>query len=276
MMEDVIIEQPSETHSPRMVFPRLCNWIFVILLAALAIVLRTSLMTRSVRALVVGTILFGLFTCLVHLAILFYSRPRLLYPAIFFVGLGVLWVILGDKPPDILTIRAVYLRQTRAYVGTRYVWGGETHRGIDCSGLARVPLWQTISKEGVRDVNSNLLGPKLWKFWWRDLSANDLVTCKYGYTRRICAAPKLAGYRNREMQPGDLAIAGSGSHVLIYLGDDEWIEANPDDGKVVINRATADSKRPCFNMPVTLMRWWILAGRPRRALPTSAATSESR
>ncbi|MCL5104914.1 MAG: C40 family peptidase [Armatimonadetes bacterium] len=263
MMEEfAAYEQPAEPRGPHVAFRRLCNYIFVLLLIGSAVVTRVSLMTGSVRALLAATILFGVFTGLVHLTILFFSRPRLLYPALFFTGLFVVWAVLGNKPPDVEVIRLVYLRQLQAYTGTRYVWGGETHSGIDCSGIARAAFWQTVLKEGVRAFNSDLLGPKLWKFWWRDLSANDLLIGRYGYTRKIGEAAKLAGYSNSGLKPGDLAIAGSGSHVLVYLGNKEWIEANPDDGKVVTNVAAPHSKRPYFNMPVILMRWWILAGSP--------------
>jgi len=54
-----------------------------------------------------------------------------------------------------------------------------------------------------------------------------------------------------------MALAGS-AHVLIYYGKGRWIEANPEDGKVVINPAPRTSKRSYFNARVTLVRWRFL------------------
>jgi hypothetical protein len=236
---------------------RMCLWILGLLLLATGIALRMSVMTGSVRAVVAATLIFAVFTGFVHLARLFQAQPKTLYPAIFILALTVLWATLGSKPPDMAGLRSGYIKELKAHVGRKYVWGGETGAGIDCSGLARAALWQAMLKEGIRQFNPRLLGLTLWKFWWRDMSVRDMAESRYGYTVKLGTAPKLAGNDCSGYQPGDLALVGE-YHVLIYLGQDEWIEANPDDGKVAVNISDASSKRPYFNARVTRMRWWIL------------------
>jgi cell wall-associated NlpC family hydrolase len=117
-------------------------------------------------------------------------------------------------------------------------------------------------KEGLREMNPRLLGPNLWKFWWRDLSGSDMVKGRYGYLRTIGQVRKIAGSDEFDLLPGDVAVIGSGAHVLIYVGGNRWVEANPDDGKVVINAAFTDSVRPYFNTRATFMRWRILEEEP--------------
>lgn len=234
-----------------------CLWILGALLIASGIAVRMSIMTSSVRMLLVATFIFTLFTGVVFLFKVFKRRPALFFPTIFFLALFIVWAVLANKPPDTKTLRAVYVRRLVSFYHTRYVLGGETDTGIDCSGLARVALWQAMLRDGIKEFNPRLLGTTLWKFWWRDIGARDMGECKYGYTRVIEYVPKLAGCDTSNLKEGDIAVASS-VHVMIYVGKGRWIEANPDDGKVVVNKTSASSKRGWFNTPATIVRWWIL------------------
>ncbi|MHB9037802.1 MAG: C40 family peptidase [Armatimonadota bacterium] len=244
-----------------MTFRRLCTWIFALLLLACALTIRVSIMTSGVRILLAGTLLFGAFTGMVHLIKLSGLHPRALYPAVFFIVLFVVWAVLADRPPNVLSLRSTYVKRLQKFEGTRYVWGGETTGGIDCSGLARSSLWQAMLVEGGREFNPELLGIKFWKFWWRDAGVSGILHGKYGYTKVIGYSPKLAGYDTSKIKPGDMAVASMESHVMIYLGNGKWIEANPKDGNVVINKARSDTKRHYFNTPVTFVRWKLLQER---------------
>lgn len=145
-----------------------------------------------------------------------------------------------------------------SFRGTRYVWGGETHIGIDCSGVARTALCDALLLEGLREGNPRLLGATLWRFWWRDMSARDMGEGKYHYTRHVGAVKQLAGMDTRPLVVGDLAVSSRGEHVLIYIGERQWIEANPGDGRVAVNRADVQSPRFYFAHPMNICRWTSL------------------
>lgn len=235
-----------------------CAYIFVILLVASAIALRQSVITTPVRGLLLATLLVGLFTGLLYFLKYLASHARAIYPAIFGVALFITWLVLGSRSPEIDMLRNTYILRLGSFNGVRYLWGGETNQGIDCSGLARAAFWQTLLTEGVREANPRLLCTTFWSFWWRDMSAKDMLDGKYGYTHRIGCADRLAGYNTSKLRRGDLAITRDGVHVMIYYGDGRWIEASPDDQRVVINPAPANTKRGWFRVPVVFVRWWIL------------------
>lgn len=214
-------------------------------------------MTSTVRILLAGTFFFTVFTCFAFLLSLIGNRPGWIFPTIFFLTLLVLWCVLGNKPPDHEALRGAYTNRLNAYIGAPFAWGGEAETGVDCSGLARASLWQAMVRQGVKGFNPRLLGPQLWRFWWRDMTAKDMDEGKYGYTKVVGYASKLAGYDTSQLKIGDMAISHK-QHVMVYCGNGDWIEASPIDKKVVINKAPARSKRVWFNQPVMFVRWRIL------------------
>lgn len=241
---------------------RLLNYIlhfFLIGLVLSIITLRLSVMLTTVKLLYIGTFVLGLLTIWLHAPKSILRRPRFIITILVLPVILSLWMITGDREPDVEKLRNTYIRRLHSFEGTKYVWGGENSFGIDCSGLARTALWQAMLEEGMRQRNPRLLGPALWKFWWRDLSAHAMRDEAYGYTKLINETPKLAGYDSPALKPGDLAVMNSGIHVLIYIGDGKWIEAAPEDRKTVVNEAPENTKRSWFRTgPVRLMRWWIL------------------
>jgi hypothetical protein len=238
-------------------FRRVCGWTLGALLVACGVAVRVSPMNVPVRLLLAGTFVFFIFTCVAFLLLATKKPSVAVFPAVFFLALFVLWAVLSSKPPDAESLRQVYYNRLHAYIGTPYVSGGETNLGIDSSGLARAALWQAMSREGIKEFNPRLLGTELWRFWWRDMGDEGISHGKYGYTRVIGHAPKLAGYDTTYLEVGDMAIAGD-SHVMIYYGREQWIEASPREGRVVVRTAPADSRRGYFNVPVKLVRWRIL------------------
>ena len=255
-------EQRSYFARVRGDFPRWCLRVWVVLLLLITALYGIAVTTPHVRLIQLFTLAWG-----VLVGVLYLRRLLAVFPIarIFFLGIGMLlaaWMLLAGRPPDREGLRAMYASRLHAFVRTRFVWGGETHLGVDCSGLARTAFCEAICFEGIREGNPRLLGPLLWRYWWRDMSARAMGGGVYGYTRMLGRARRLADGDTSALQPGDLAVTDGGAHVLIFLGNRQWIEANPNDERVVINAAVADSPRGYFNMPVTFARWWLLDASP--------------
>ena len=53
-----------------------------------------------------------------------------------------------------------------------------------------------------------------------------------------------------------MAVTDDGLHVLAYLGDSTWIQADPNAKKVI--KLKAPSTNEWFGVPVKLMRWEAL------------------
>jgi hypothetical protein len=61
-----------------------------------------------------------------------------------------------------------------------------------------------------------------------------------------------------KVKVGDLAVAAHGLHILAYLGDGRWIQADPNAGKVIIE--AVPSKNSWMQGPVKIVRWRVLNG----------------
>ncbi len=169
-------EHSSETAGERRwSFRVVCGWVLMALLLATAVVVRISVMTTAVRLLLVFTIVFGIFVGILHLLRFVKFYHGAVYPVIFFLVFAVLWNVLGNKPYDVAMLRQAYVKRLHGFENVSFVWGGETTNGIDCSGLARVALWQAMMRQGIREMNPRLLGSELWSFWWTDMSARDIL-----------------------------------------------------------------------------------------------------
>ncbi|MEY2576557.1 MAG: hypothetical protein QOF80_2044 [Verrucomicrobiota bacterium] len=176
---------------------------------------------------------------------------------------GAFVLLPGRSPTDTLGLRQRFVRRLETYEGVRYVYGGENHRGIDCSGLVRAAMVRALVDEGIFSLDPALLRAA-FTLWWRDTNALQLGKGGRESTLPIGDGLPMAMRASQNLLPGDLAVTTTGSHVLAYLGDQRWIEADPDVGGVhIVDLNTS----PIAGQEVLLVTWrWL-----RRAVISPAS-----
>jgi len=157
-------------------------------------------------------------------------------------------------PASAEQLRADYTASLRRYDGVIYVWGGENAQGIDCSGLVRRGLINALSVRGLRTFNPSLLRQAL-VLWWNDTTASSLGAGEG--TVPVQRVPSLNAADAAPLLPGDLAVTLGGAHIMAYLGEHQWIEADPQASQVLT--ITTPAKEYWFNTPMNIVRWKALA-----------------
>lgn len=169
--------------------------------------------------------------------------------------LALLLLALPEKPIDQPQFRADYVTRMRSFDGTRYVWGGESSLGIDCSGLPRRALRDALWSEGWNHANGFAFRSWL-DLWWHDSSALAMRQSYREKTRPLNLSGPLWEADESKLLPGDLAVRDDGRHVVVFLGNHQWIEADPTWGKVHIWTPTPSDGTWFENM--SFHRWAIL------------------
>lgn len=145
-----------------------------------------------------------------------------------------------------------YVESMRSYDGTRYLWGGEGRKGIDCSGLPRAALRSALAEQA---LEGNGRAARLWlEQWWFDTSAKAMSEEYRGFTRGTGLAGDMREIEPAKIGIGDLAVTKDRRHVMMHLGNGEWIQAEPNLGKVFIARAGSPLSHYLAS-EVTLHRW---------------------
>jgi cell wall-associated NlpC family hydrolase len=93
--------------------------------------------------------------------------------------------------------------------------------------------------------------------WWFDTSAKALGENYRNFTRPVGVRGKLRELDFTTLRPGDLGITADGRHVMVYLGNNHWIQADPGPFKVTIGDPATDPN-PWFDSLVVVQRWTVL------------------
>jgi hypothetical protein len=163
-------------------------------------------------------------------------------------------VLPGKSHRDSELLRKDFAVCLRRYDGVRYFWGGEGFTGIDCSGLIRRGLIDALVLRGIRTLDPGLVRQAAW-LWWHDCSASDLGEGQHGLTVSVLETPSINALDHSRLVLGDLAMGGG--HIMAYLGDQLWIEADPGIGRVIIVRVPSE-KNPWFHNRMKIVRWSVL------------------
>jgi len=118
----------------------------------------------------------------------------------------------------------------------------------------RAGMMDACLKEGMRTWDGGLVRRAL-DLWWHDESAKALGEGYRDYTTPVTAAPSLNELDVSKVQAGDLAVAARGLHILAYLGDGRWIQADPNVGEVIVEKVP--SKNSWMQGPVKIVRWSV-------------------
>ena len=224
---------------------------WVILAAILMVVFLVPFSNRTTRlaaALLIPALWLGGIALLGRRSLI----ARLLTVATALLMLFLAW---PGRPWNIEALQKTYLRSLRQYEGVEYIWGGESVRGIDCSGLIRRGMIDSQLQLGARSLNPRLIRMGL-ATWWHDCTAKALRDHYRGIMRDVTEAAGINSIPESMLQAGDVAITQDGVHILAYLGDASWIQADPGSREVVVLRTPADN--PWFGKPVKVMRWKLL------------------
>jgi cell wall-associated NlpC family hydrolase len=127
------------------------------------------------------------------------------------------------------------------------VWGGEGRRGIDCSGLPRRAYRDALFANGRA---FRLFAQQ----WWFDASARALGNRHRNDTVALETTGTLREMDYAALQPGDLAVTSNGVHLLVFLGRDSWIHADPGAGAVITMNGRS-STNGWLRSNVTTHRW---------------------
>ncbi len=154
-------------------------------------------------------------------------------------------------------LREDFVVRMLEYEGTRYYWGGENWKGIDCSGLPRRAYREALFRYGIRHLDGGALRKSVLN-WWFDASARAMAAEYRGETVALNRGGQISNMSYDELIPGDLAITEGGAHMLAYVGDGQWIQADPGLGTVALQHGKNDSNG-WFDVPVNLFRWTVLS-----------------
>lgn len=161
--------------------------------------------------------------------------------------------ILPGYNPDGNSLREAYVQALNYYEGSPYVWGGESKVGIDCSGLVRQGLINANFQQGFLTFNPKLIRQS-FSLWWYDASAQALGEEYKDFTKLLYDADSINKLNYTKIRQGDIAVTKDGIHTLAYIGNNIWIEADPNYQKVIKVKVPKPNNI-WFTLPVKILEW---------------------
>lgn len=193
----------------------------------------------------------------IGLMILSWRRKKLTIFALILPFIVAIPLILPGGDIDSEELRLDYVRRMSELEGTKYFWGGESSRGIDCSGLPRRAFRDALLAYGIKHFSGRAFRSYIEQ-WWFDASAKALGEGYRNYTSPIGTSGTIQEMDYQSLLPGDLAVTTSGVHILAYAGGGQWIQADPGIGAVATLDGRTDDNG-WFSAQVTTHRWQLLA-----------------
>ncbi|WP_309707489.1 NlpC/P60 family protein [Armatimonas sp.] len=230
---------------------KLMVWAVVVLLAVVLALLPVS--SGGTRKLLVASIFLAWGGGLLLFWGSIVGRIAFLLPLAGAIGLA----MMPYRAPKPERLQTVYTESLKRYEGVRYVWGGESKWGIDCSGLIRCGMIDACISEGWQTKDLSLLRTAA-ALWWYDASALEMGRGYNGRTYVFKENQQLNTTDYTKLHPGDLAVTESRQHILAYLGDKTWINADPKGQFAVVSKTAPQEKDAWFSTPVKLVRWYRL------------------
>lgn len=199
-----------------------------------------------------GILILGLIIWLGAL-LLFWKHKVLRVISLILTAFLIALIALPGRPVDVDILRDIYVQELERYEGSPYIWGGENQLGIDCSGLVRQGLIYANFKQGLISMNPDLIRRGI-SLWWYDAAANALRDEYRNYTRRGLKYNSINEVDHSQIQKGDMAVTLDGEHILAYMGNQTWIQADPGYLKVIKVR-TPEPENVWFRTPVYVLHW---------------------
>ncbi len=225
-------------------------YIFTAALTIAAVLLAINpINRRSTNLLFIATIL-ALWACSIIL-----SWKNKMLRLILFILPVILFSLLNlnGREIDKEVIRSEYIKSLVKYDGTKYVWGGETSLGIDCSGLVRRGLIDTYIRLGFLNASPQYIRKGIY-LWYNDLSAEAIGNEYNNLTVKILSNQILNNIDHEKIREGDIMVTENGVHTMAYIGNGNWIQADPSEHKVIIEKAPNDNNS-WYKTPSKILRW---------------------
>jgi len=117
----------------------------------------------------------------------------------------------------------------------------------------RRALREALFAYGIRHLNGRAFR-SLMEQKWHDASAKALGEGYRDYTLPVGISGTIHEMDYQLLEPGDLAVTTNGLHVLVYLGNGLWTQADPEKGRVHSAHGRSETSF-WFKTPVSIHRW---------------------